>query len=299
MEKNKSKKQRKQSKLFTKLYFKITYWKKLTVALLNDLKTKDPKRAIPIWHVLEIELQSDCNRDCHFCPRHEDRSGIRKDKDGKHIRKSMPTWKVKEILDQAAKLNYKGPIGFHRLSEPFLDKRYVEIATYAKKKGLMISEYSNGDVLKKRPDLIKKIDGLIDKITIGLYDYKNTKEKNEEINFWRNQFKKTKVEFSLANEFPVIRQNSDLYDKEIISNVINNRCFGTMGLRIRYDGEVSLCCEDDQCNFNFGNVFNSTIEEIWWSEKHVKIVKSLRKPGGRKLYPLCKKCAMVLPVSMG
>jgi len=282
-----------------KLYRKINYCRKLTRALFNDFKNKDPKRVIPLWYVLEIELQSDCNRDCHFCPRHEDRSGIRKDKDGKHVRKEMPTENVKNILDQAAKLKYKGPIGFHRLSEPFLDKRYLEIATYAKKKGLMISEYSNGDVLKNKPDFIKKLDGLIDKITIGLYDYKDHKEREELMNFWRNQFNKTKVEFSLAGEFPVIRQNSDLYDKDLISKVINNRCFGTNGLRIRYDGEVSLCCEDDQCTFNLGNVFESTLEDIWWSEKHVNIIKTLRKHGGRKNYPLCKKCALTLPVTTG
>jgi radical SAM protein with 4Fe4S-binding SPASM domain len=285
--------------IIIRIYKKINYWRKLYRAFLDDFKLKDPKRAIPIWYVLEIELQSDCNRDCHFCPRHEDRSGIRKDKDGKHVRISMPTEVVKSVLDQAAKLNYKGPIGFHRLSEPFLDKRYIEIVTYAKKLGLMISEFSNGDVIKNNIEFCKKIDGLIDKITIGLYDYKNHEERDKQMEFWRNRFKKTKVEFSLAGEFPVIRQNSDLYDKNIIKKVINNRCFGTNGLRIRYDGEVSLCCEDDQCKFNLGNVFNSSLEDIWWSEKHVKIIKELRKPGGRKKYPLCRKCALTLPVTNG
>ena len=33
-------------------------------------------------------------------------------------------------------------------------------------------------------------------------------------------------------------------------------------LLIRYDGEVSLCCEDDTCTFDLGNVFTQRIEEI-------------------------------------
>jgi len=274
----------------------MKYWFKKHAWKLRTIVAPESTRTIPMWSSLEIELQSDCNRDCFFCPRHGDRSGIRKDSAGKHIKKSMPTWKIFDIIDQVTALGYMGILGFHRLSEPLLDKRYIEIATYAKKKGLKIWDNTNGDILKKNPALCDKLDDLSYKITIGLYDYSNEKEKKEQKKFWNSRFKKTKVIFSLAAEFPLIRQNTKLFDKKLINKTKDLPCFRTSGLRIRYDGEVSLCCEDDLCTFKLGNVFDSSIKDIWWSEKHIKIVNSLKAKRGRNEYPPCRNCFSEIPI---
>ncbi|MCK4995663.1 MAG: SPASM domain-containing protein [Thermoplasmatales archaeon] len=274
-----------------KIVNRVKYWKEQKKWKLKNILDKETVKTIPLWFGLEIELQSDCNRNCFFCPRYEDRSSIRKDSNGKHTKKSMPTKKITDIIDEAEKLGFKGPIGFHRLSEPFLDKRYLELATYAKNKGMKVWENTNGDLLKNDPALCSKLDDLLTGITIGLYDYKNKKERNAQVRFWENRFKETNVVFSLAAEFPKIRQNSKLYDKKLVTSRIRNcPCFQTRVLRIRYDGEVSLCCQDDQCSFKLGNVFNSSIKDIWWSEKHIKIVNSLKVPGGRISYTLCSNC---------
>jgi len=208
----------------------------------------------------------------------------------------MPTEKIFDIIDQAEKLGYKGIIGFHRLSEPFLDRRYVKVATYAKEKGMRVCENTNGDILKQDPILCSRLDGLLEEIKIGLYDYKNVKEKKEQMRFWKNCFKKTRVSFSLANEFPMIRKNSKIYldgKRSVNSKWRNYPCFWPIiGFYIRYDGEVSFCCDDDNCNFGLGNIFESSLEEIWWSKKHIKITNSLKVSGGRKLYPLCKSCKL-------
>jgi len=45
----------------------------------------------PIWENLEIDIQSSCNRDCEFCLRFLDRSGVRKDKRGNQIVTRIPT----------------------------------------------------------------------------------------------------------------------------------------------------------------------------------------------------------------
>jgi radical SAM protein with 4Fe4S-binding SPASM domain len=245
-----------------------------------------------MWSRLVIELHSDCNRNCNYCPRYNDYSGIRKDKNGNHVKKQMPTWKIKDIIDQVVKLGYQESIGFRRLSEPFMDDRYIEVATYAKEKGLIIWDHTNADFLKTNPDLIKQIDNIVDYLTIGLYDYKNKKEKYEQMKFWRKQFNKTKIDFSLAAEKPRIRINSILEPDNNSGNLIKNfPCLWPMwGLWVRYDGELSLCIEDDHCTFGIGNVFEKSIKDIWLSKKHIEIVNTLKKNNGRLNFELCKKC---------
>jgi len=239
-----------------------------------------------------VELTSLCNRDCVFCPRFGDRSGVRKDEDGKRTRVQMPTEKAHWIIDQAAELGYTGPIGFHRLSEAFLDPRYVDIATYAKEKGLYLRDNTNGDILRSKPDLVPRLDGVLDLLKIGLYDYTSWKERDADMKFWRAQFEKTTIEFSCPLDRPMIRQQADpehlrAKDRRILDEPCVNR---TRNLLIRYDGDISICCEDDAGTFDLGNAFEERIEDIWWSDKHVNILKDLSQPGGRHNYGLCSNC---------
>ena len=88
---------------------------------------------LPMWSSMEMDLSAFCNRDCIFCPRYHDRSGVRKDADGKNIMQQMPSEHIYNIINQAKDLEYKGIIKLHRLSEPLIDSRYLEIAKYIKK----------------------------------------------------------------------------------------------------------------------------------------------------------------------
>jgi radical SAM protein with 4Fe4S-binding SPASM domain len=246
----------------------------------------------PFWENLEIDIQSACNRDCEFCPRFWDRTGIRKDEKGNQIITQMPTQKVYDLIDQAAKLKYKGKVKLHRLSESLIDKRYLDFAKYIKAKGLRLLENTNGDVLRANEKLCQQLDGLIEHITIGLYDYKTESEKQAEIAFWRTRFKKTEVAFSMPPENCIIRQGAKVYtdilrDKRALELPCAqpNRM-----MLIRYDGKVQLCCEDDGCHFDLGNAFEQSLAEIWWSYKHIKIAKTLEKPGERHQYKRCSQC---------
>ena len=246
----------------------------------------------PIWETVEIDINSLCNRDCYFCPRFNDRSGIRKDEFGNKINKKMPTENVYYIIDELSRLRYSGRITFHRLSEPLLDSRYPEFVKYAKEKGMVVVDHTNGDVLRENVELCKLLDGLVDTFVVGLYDYKTGSEREELKEYWLNKFQKTEIKFSTPIEQPEIRINSKIYSEtKKNKNIINLPCARRMsGLLIRYDGEVQLCCDDDACEFNLGNVFNQSLEEIWWSKKHIKIINDLQKPMSRHNHKLCSKC---------
>jgi len=243
-------------------------------------RTLKSKTGFPLWHSLEINIHSACNRDCDFCPRYLDRSGVRKDANGAPVYHKMPTHQVYRIIDQAHALGFSGKIKLHRLSEGLLDDRYLEFASYIKAKGLSLVEDTNGDILRKDLELCTRLDGLIDRLTIGLYDYRNELEKRQEMFFWSSRFKITRLSFSLPREHYIIRQGSKVYD-EIPKNTaaLELPCNQpSYFLHIRYDGNVSLCCEDDNCEFGLGNAITDSLIAIWWSYKHLKIARTLNKP---------------------
>jgi radical SAM protein with 4Fe4S-binding SPASM domain len=268
-----------------KILIKLGYYKLVAFILRKTT-------GFPMWSNLEIDIQSTCNRDCEFCPRFNDRSGVRKDADGKLVITKMPSAKIYDLLDQAHQLGFQGKVKLHRLSESLLDKRYLEFARYIKAKGLRICENTNGDVLRKNDELCAQLDGIVEEFTIGLYDYRNEPEKLQEMAYWRNKFKQTRISFSLPSEACIIRQGSKVYqlahrDPHALELPCTqpNRMF-----LIRYDGEVSLCCEDDGCHFNLGNVFQQSLREIWWSSRHLKIAKTLEQAGGRHRFKRCSQC---------
>jgi hypothetical protein len=41
--------------------------------------------------------------------------------------------------------------------------------------------------------------------------------------------------------------------------------------------------------FDLGNAFETSIEDIWFSKKHIQVIQDLRK-GLRSKYSLCSKC---------
>jgi radical SAM protein with 4Fe4S-binding SPASM domain len=251
------------------------------------------KKEFPIWKIARLETHSCCNRDCEFCPRYNDRSGMRKDEKGNPVHVRMPTEKVYAIMDEISGFSFRGFIGFHRLSEPLLDPRFIDFCRYARSKGMKILETTNGDVLAKNIKLCRELDGVVNILVIGLYDYKSKNEKEQQMKHWQETFKNTMVRFSTPQEHPKIRQNSKVYrEAHKDKTILTHPCFKTRNLLIRYDGNVSLCGQDDQCRFDLGNVFENSLREIWWSEKHIRIIKSLQLPMARYKYELCSTCYM-------
>ena len=246
----------------------------------------------PIWTNLEIDIQSSCNRDCDFCPRFDDRSGVRKDAAGKQIVTRMPSAQVYRLIDQAHRLGFQGKVKLHRLSESLLDTRYLEFARYIKAKGLKLCENTNGDVLRKNDALCAQLDGVVEHFTIGLYDCRDEQEEQQEMAYWRSKFKQTKIAFSLPAKACTIRQGSKIYQlTQKDPQALELPCLQPRRMMlVRYDGEVSLCCEDDGCHFDLGNAFEQSLTEIWWSYRHIRIARALEQRGGRHKFERCSTC---------
>jgi len=248
-------------------------------------------KEIPIFSELVLELQSNCNRDCFFCNRVWDDSGKRIGPDGKSVIRSMPTESVLKILNEVESMGYRGRVTFHHMSEPFLDHRIIDIAWEAKKRGLRPFEHTNGDVLRGNDDLCTAAAEVFEYIVVGIYDHKNESEMAEEKQFWQQKLRGTQVSFSeVGNVYPrtltpddsMMAMNKVTYPKAACANPL-------LRMMIHYDGNMALCCEDMRDEFDLGNAFDTSIEDLWYSDKHTQIIKDLQK-GLREKYSLCSKC---------
>ncbi len=259
-----------------------------------------PTARLPLFDRLIIESQSNCNRDCWFCPRTYDRSGKYLDAAGRVVLREMPTETILDLLDQAAELGFRGGVGFHHYSEPLLDKRNLQLARAARERGMLPYLHTNGDVLKADDELCERVKELYARIVVGLYDYDTDEELQVSQRWWRARLAGTNLAFSpigragsrTAHSIGVPRALVPTDARMAVPDLTfaNGPCHRPLiRLIVQYDGEVCNCCEDTAGVFQLGNVHHSTLADIWFSERHARILADL-VAGRRDRYALCRNC---------
>jgi MoaA/NifB/PqqE/SkfB family radical SAM enzyme len=257
---------------------------------------------IPLFERLLIEAHSFCNRSCWFCPRTYDRSGKYLTSSREPVTEQMPTDKIHSLLDEAAALGFDGPVGFHHYSEPLLDQRHLELAREATARGMKPDLHTNGDALRDDASLCVEVAQAYETIVVGLYDYRTPDELDAAKRFWRERLSGAKLAFS-----PIGKQGADSGEsvavprasvpsnpRMIVRDLIypNAPCHRPLiRMIIQYDGEVCQCCDDTTGAFGLGNVYEDTIQDLWYSNHHVSTVSALLD-GRRADYVLCGACPM-------
>jgi len=242
-----------------------------------------------------IETVSSCNRTCPTCMRNSypDREAVAQ-RFGKQNR--MPEELFRKIIDDAVNMGFSGSVNMQHFNEPFQDPRIAKLAAYAKDKGVFSSVYmhSNGDLITKRK--AASVDGILDKITIALYDETGgqpmdpVKAANRrfELESW---FSQTRLQWTTAIHL-VTHFSPYANLKEGIAENRGKPCTREVQLRMILDwrGEMLLCCEDIAGVWNLGNVADHTVAELWNSDKHQTILETLSEAGGREAYSFCRSC---------
>jgi radical SAM protein with 4Fe4S-binding SPASM domain len=257
---------------------------------------------IPLFERLEVETQSHCNRSCWFCPRIHDRTGAYLNRSGEPVVRQMASEKVLDILDQAASLQFAGGVSFYFYSEALLDKRNLFFAREARKRGMKPYLHTNGDALKSNSALIDAISDVYEYVVIGIYDYQTNAELELAKEFWRQHLTGCDLRFSTIADGPAGSAHSMGTPRALVPtdrrfNVPdftyrNAPCHRPLiRLILRHDGRMCMCCEDMQADFDLGNIHESTLEELWFSERHVALVKDLIA-GHRDKYALCRNCPL-------
>lgn len=257
---------------------------------------------LPLFERLEIETQSHCNRSCWFCPRVYDRSGAYLDELGNPVMGRMSTAKIIDVMDQAQSMGFDGLVSFHFYSEPLLDKRNIPLAREARNRGMKPYLHTNGDVLLKNAELCDSVAELYHYVVIGIYDYQSNEELQSLKDFWQAKLNGADLKFSTIADGQARSTKSMSIPRALVPTdrriavpdltFPNGPCHRPLiRLFLRYDGEMCFCCEDVNAEFDLGNINRSTLEELWYSDKHTELVSDL-VAGRREKFPLCRNCPL-------
>lgn len=133
--------------------------------------------------------------------------------------------------------------------------------------------YTNGDFLteSKHASLVQA----------GILHFVVTKHGNNNVRNCENMTLLTPDKLTITN------RGGYLFD---IGEPMRSPCYApTDRLVIGYNGDIILCYEDAKKEVVFGNINDSTIKDIWLSEKYIKARAEL-KDGMRYKFSPCSKC---------
>jgi radical SAM protein with 4Fe4S-binding SPASM domain len=231
-----------------------------------------------IFTALDLEINSDCNMRCSYCP-------ISYQSRGTNL---MPEALFLKVLQDLSEFPYKGRISPHFYGEPTLDGRLVRLMQIARERvrGASLVIHTNGMRLTRKlyRDLINVgVNGFIitrhaPKWPASVLDIVNNEADSG--TFLRMHDFDGKVLFNRGGTVkPKLERTM-------------RRCFYLSDeIAITHDGEV-VCTNDFHITESFGNVRTQhLLRDIWWSERFTKLRARLRN--GHFDLEVCKKCSGV------
>lgn len=235
---------------------------------------------------INIEINTNCNRRCTYCPNSISDRGM--SKNSRHMDPAI----YKKLIDELAQINYRGRISPHLFGEPLLHPELAKLITYTRTKlpkaTLMI--FTNGDLLS-----IDKFNELlslgIDKFVISEHDRSLSRQLKSLYSYVDDLPKKKKKikRYNIVPETRLSNRGGLVSPSQL--NTIPRCAFHHNPVAIDYNGNVILCCNDFFSTMKFGNISNERFLDIWFDKRFQKIRKELRKK--RYKLPICQKCVDV------
>lgn len=230
---------------------------------------------------IEIEINSDCNLSCAYCPNAKSERAEK----GLMARELFET-----IMKQLQQYDYSGRISYHFYNEPTLSPDLNLFVSLTKKylpraKSIL---YSNGTTLNK-----EKIDQLyadgLDRFIIT----EHHQAKLHNLDFIaddKSLYTANRFKFSNYKELPLTNRGGAVKAGARISEPLKTPCYiPKCVLVITVKGHVLTCYEDYFQSHVMGNITETDILDIWNSEKYSNFRNEL-KLGNRHKFEVCKTC---------
>lgn len=245
-------------------------------------KVPTPKD-FPLFQMLEIETSSDCNLRCPDCTRNSyPLSRAVKERFEHNV---LPTDVIERIMRESKELGFNGTVCLSHANEPLLDSRISELGRLAIDMGFRhVFLCTNIGMLTD--EKISEIDGSFHSFSVSIYGG----DKERQMAEMNAKFKKTRLEFMVWPKITThFSPNDDL--GALIHSQCDKPCgMPTVRMVVAHNGEQLMCCDDLVGHFDLGSIYDHSVEELWFSDRHIEIVNDLLKPSGRKKYPYCRCC---------
>lgn len=272
----------------------------------------------PLPEVYQIEVTATCNLACTMCPR---QFFSRKDP-----KKFIDVDLVRKIVDQGD-LDASYFVELQISGEPLLHPNLSEIIDIVKSADVMVGMSTNGVLIHKQLDALLKLDIItvsVDSLTnrdkirrpkgndIGDTEHLISNIKNLlflaeqkeipvdlqiiELDGWEDALEEVKKEFKgyKCN----IRTNPNCYHAFIHGDiplpVSRDLCINPwVSASIMANGNVSPCCISHGDDVIYGNLYDSTLREVWANSE--ELVKFREEHMTRNYRDVCAKCYMRSP----
>ncbi|MCC8375225.1 MULTISPECIES: radical SAM/SPASM domain-containing protein [Photorhabdus] len=220
-----------------------------------------------MFSMVEIEINSRCNRRCVYCP------NVIAPRDAPNRMKSE---QFERIIDRLEEANFTGRLSYHFYNEPLLHPKLPQFVAWVTERLPEVRQilYSNGDYLTDEKYQLLHKNG-IKQFIITQHDSKPGAPKPDLIWLIPDQLQLTN------------RAGNVIAGPEIVSNL---PCFAPSDmLIITITGNVVLCYEDNKEEVVLGNVFDTPIMGIWNSPQFRRARKAL-SCGNRNATDICRRC---------
>lgn len=218
-----------------------------------------------MFSMVEIEINSRCNRRCVYCP-----NVIAPRK----APKMMQPEQFERILDRLVEAEFAGRLSYHFYNEPLLNPKLTTFVSRAQQRLPKVRQvlYSNGDYLTDKKYAELKTSGIA-RFIITQHDGQPGEPKPDLV--WL-----TPPQLKLTNRAGQVEAGPPLSP--------GIACFAPSDMLI-ISGNVVLCYEDNQEEVIMGNVFVTPIMDIWQSEVFQSARKALAA-GDRTCTVICRRC---------
>lgn len=241
-----------------------------------------------MFHVVEMEVNSMCNRTCGYCP----------NVSAKRPLGYMEPALFEKIIGELGDIDFDGRISYHFYGEPLLDKRLPGFVEYSKKHAPKSSTeiYSNGDFLDL--DLFREY------LRRGLDNFLITQHDNlmpdnlQHLMDNISEEEKRHITIRFAKDRYMINRSGLITSFGVPVEPLTSPCdWPLTTMVITMSGNVVLCCNDYFETEVIGNVKEQSLIDVWTSKRFEEFRKALSK-GDRSVSKLCADCDYVPTASL-
>lgn len=230
---------------------------------------------------IEIEINSDCNLSCSYCPN---------SKSSRVEKGHMDPKLFEALMVQLQKHRYTGRISYHFYNEPTLSpnlENFVAMtSSYLPKANTVL--YTNGTNLTK-----SKIESLY---KAGLKKFivtEHNKTKLDHLDFISSDLsldRNQRFKLSTYKQIPYTNRGGLVKAGNRVELPLKTTCFiPRCCLVVSVKGNVVACYEDYNQSHVMGNILEQDIGDIWLSEKYQYFREEL-KNGNRDKFEVCRTC---------